>query len=248
MRVALLGYGRMGREIEGILLERGHRVALRVAGPAPAREEGTWEGVEVAIDFSVPEAVLPHVRRCVAEGVSLVVGTTGWAERREKAEALAREGGIGFLHAPNFSLGATLFLRIAAEAARLLDGVEGYDAAVHEAHHRHKRDHPSGTARRLAEVVVARLGSKRGWTDRLPEGRAPDAGLLHVSVSRAGEIPGTHALLIEGSDDRIEIRHEARSRAGFARGAVLAAEWIRGRRGVFTLEDLLEPTPERERS
>lgn len=240
MNVALIGYGRMGREIEGVLEERSHRVAVRVHGPSPGTDEGSWEEVDVALDFSQPDAVLGNIRRCVEAGANLVVGTTGWSARQTEAETLAREGGIGFLHAPNFSLGAALFLRIATEAARFLDRIEGYDAAIYEAHHRGKRDHPSGTARRLAEQVVSEVRALRGWTDRLPEGSGPDEGLLPVAVTRAGEIPGTHALLLEGADDRIEIRHEARNRRGFARGAVHAAEWIRGRRGVFTLEDVLD--------
>jgi 4-hydroxy-tetrahydrodipicolinate reductase len=134
-----------------------------------------------------------------------------------------------------------LFFRLVRLAARLSDRLEGYDAYVLEAHHRRKQDHPSGTARRLAEILLAELSGKERWELRLREGPI-DPAVLQVSAVRAGEIPGTHTVGLEGLDDRIEVRHEARGRAGFARGAVAAAEWIRGRSGIFTLDDMLEET------
>lgn len=242
--LALFGAGRMGREVEAVALERGHRIALRLDRASNPDGAGiTPEALgdaRVAIDFTTGGSVLPNVRAAAAAGIGVVVGTTGWDADREAVETAVRQAGTGLLHAPNFSLGMLLFMRIVDEAARLVDGVGGYDVHLWEAHHRHKADHPGGTARRLAESLVARLGGKRSWDASLPPGEPVDPETLQVAVLRAGEIPGTHAVGVEGPDDRIEIRHEARSRRGFARGAVLAAEWLAGRSGVFTLDDLLE--------
>ncbi len=255
LSLALLGGGRMGREVAGAARSRGHSIVLVVGGdgvgpdtPAPiprldSPEPLVRSGARVAIDVSVAGAVEGHVRHCAAAGVDLVVGTTGWEPRREAVIRSVEESGIGLLEAPNFSLGVNLFFRIVAEAARLIEGPgrEGeYDAVLHEAHHRHKVDHPGGTARRLAEIVVERLSTKERWSHELPSTGAVDPATLQVGVTRAGEIPGMHTLSFEGPDDRIELRHEARGRGGFARGAVMGAEWIRGRPGVFSMEDLLD--------
>lgn len=250
MNIALLGTGRMGRAVEEAALARGHHITLRVDGSASRSGGGVardaLEAVDVAIDFSVGGAVARHVEACAAAGVDVVVGTTGWEPDRERVERAVLEAGIGLVHAPNFSIGVHVFARIVAEAARTLDGLEGaggHDVALHETHHRHKRDHPSGTARRLADLLVEALRAKTAWSAALPPSGAPaEPDLLQVSVSRVGETPGTHAVVIDGPDDRIELVHEARGRGGFARGAVTAAEWIRGRPGVFTMDDVLSST------
>jgi 4-hydroxy-tetrahydrodipicolinate reductase len=243
MKILVVGTGRMGREVEAIATERGHTVTARLGRAENQEGRGitpdTLSGASVAIDFTTADAVLPTVRAATELGISVVVGTTGWEADRTAVEAVVREAGTGLLHAPNFSLGMLLFMRLVEEAARLVDRVEGYDAHLWEAHHRHKVDHPGGTARRLADLLVEALGSKDRWQVELPSGRAVDPRILQVAVHRAGEIPGLHAVALEGPDDRIELRHEARSRRGFARGAVLAAEWLEGRSGIFTLDDLL---------
>lgn len=256
--IALLGFGRMGREVARIARERGHRIVLVVGGPTDAEPHAAPprhvhrlsdaptladSGARVAIDFSVAEAVPDHARLCAEASVDLVIGTTGWDARRDEVYRTVRGAGIGLLEAPNFSLGVNLFFRIVAEAARLMDGPgrEGdFDVGLFEAHHRHKVDHPSGTARRLAEIVVERMARKSDWSDRLPDAGAVDPSVLQVAVQRTGEIPGVHTVSFESADDRIELRHEARGRSGFARGAVIGAEWIRGRSGVFSMEDVLD--------
>jgi 4-hydroxy-tetrahydrodipicolinate reductase len=243
MKLALFGTGRMGRETEAVALERGHEVTARLDRASNEGGRGitpdALRGARVAVDFTTAASVLPNVRAAAAAGVAVVVGTTGWEAERAEVERAVGEAGTGLLHAPNFSLGMLLFLRVVEEAARLADGVEDYDVHLWEAHHRHKTDHPGGTARRLAETLVRRLSGKRRWETDLPPGRAMDPETLQVAVLRAGEIPGTHGVALEGPDDRIELRHEARSRRGFARGAVLAAEWLEGRSGIFTLDHLL---------
>lgn len=243
MKLLLLGYGRMGRAVEAIARERGHEItAVLDAAENPDGAGITDEalaGARVAIDFTTPATVLPNVRRAAALGVNVVVGTTGWEDDRPAVEAAVREAGTGLLHAPNFSIGMLLFTRIVSEAARLMDRVDAYDVHLAEAHHRHKTDHPSGTARRLIEVLLAEVRRKERWSMELAAGAAVDPETLQVSVTRAGEIAGIHTVAFDGPDDRIILRHEAAHRTGFARGAVLAAEWLEGRSGLHTMTHLM---------
>lgn len=253
MKIVLMGYGRMGRAVEERARERGHRILLRTgrggepAGPA-SREVGGGEGegpapeaalreADVAIDFSVGEAVPDNVARAAGAGLDVVVGTTGWEAREDEVRRTVEEAGTGLLRAPNFSLGAQLFYRLAETAASLVGALGSYDVHVVEIHHRHKRDHPSGTARRLADLLVGALRDKVRWAEGPTD---PDeTETLEVTSVRAGEAAGLHLVGLDGPDDRIEIRHEARGRGGFARGAVEAAEWLHGRSGWFTLDDVL---------
>jgi 4-hydroxy-tetrahydrodipicolinate reductase len=245
MRIALVGYGRMGRAVEQASVARGHEVVARIDLADNPDGRGivaeTLNGADVAVEFSVPEAAPANITALAACGSDVVSGTTGWYDRLEEVRAAVKAADSGLIYAPNFSLGMQLFFRLVRLAARLSDRLEGYDAYVLEAHHRRKQDHPSGTARRLAEILLAELSGKERWELGLREGPI-DPAVLQVSAVRAGEIPGTHTVGLEGLDDRIEVRHEARGRAGFARGAVAAAEWIRGRSGIFTLDDMLEET------
>ena len=238
LRVALVGYGRMGHAVEAVALEAGHEVVARLDQGDPL-DRDSLAGADVAIDFTLPEAAVPNVRAVSAAGVDMVVGTTGWYERLDEVEAAVREAGTGLIWAPNFSLGVQLVFRAARSLGRLVDALETYDVHVTETHHRHKVDHPSGTARRLADILVETLEEKARWAEGPPEA-APDRDVLWVTSVRAGEVPGTHVVGVEGPDDRIELRHEARGRTGFARGAVAAAGWIRGRAGVHTIDDMLD--------
>jgi len=237
VKITLVGYGRMGHAIEAIALERGHEISARVDLDDEPDYEGRTAG-DVAIEFTHAEAVVENVRRIAAAGMDLVVGTTGWYGRLDEVRATVERAGTGLVYAPNFSVGVHVLFRVAAHLGRLVGRLDEYDVHVQEAHHRHKVDHPSGTARYLAELLVDSIGGKERWAEGPPEGAA-DPGTLWVSTIRAGEVPGTHVVAAEGPDDRIELRHEARGRAGFARGAVAAAEWIRGRSGVFTVNDML---------
>ena len=244
MKIALLGYGRMGKAVEEVALDRGHQVVARldadgVGDDGSSRRKALTEA-DVAIDFSIPGAVRRNVESAAAAGVNLVVGTTGWEEDQEAVETAVREARVGLLHAPNFSLGVNLFLRVVKEAARILDPFDELDVHLMEAHHRHKVDHPGGTARRLAEILVDSSSRKEGWSRELPREGAVDPATLQVAVVRAGEVFGTHSVGFDGTTDRIELRHEARGRRGFAHGSVVGAEWIRGREGVFSMEDFLQ--------
>ena len=242
MKLALLGVGRMGQAVQALAPERGHQVVAWL--DSRSHEEGLGmtallaSEAAVAIDFSVPAAVVDNVREATSVGLDVVVGTTGWYERLDEVREIVEKSGKGLVYAPNFALGVQAFFRIARAAARLAERMDDYDVHVAETHHRHKIDHPSGTARRLTDLILEELTRKESWAENLGSGPV-DPAVLNVAVTRAGEAPGTHVLGLEGPDDRIEIRHEARGRSGFARGALQAAEWVRGRVGLFTLDDLM---------
>lgn len=241
MKIALVGYGRMGKAVEAQAEARGHDVVARldrhVLRGSSEDIAGHLRGADAAIDFTVGPLVPKVVRAAAQAGTSLATGTTGLDG--EAYRAMREAEGIGIVHGPNFSIGVHLYFRLVETAARLMDRVGGYDAHVHEAHHRHKRDHPSGTGVRIADLLVEELGDKARWAAGAPDGPA-DPGTLYVTSTRAGEIPGTHTVGFEGAHDGIELVHNAYGRAGFASGAVRAAEWIHGRTGVFTFTEVMD--------
>ncbi len=242
MNLALMGCGRMGKVVEALAPRLDHTVVAWVDSTSHREGLGVAamlaSGAEVAIDFTTADAVVENVRAATGVGLDVVVGTTGWYDRLAEVEGIVEASGRGLIYAPNFSLGVQLFARLARHAARLAERAGDYDVHVSEAHHRHKADHPSGTAVRLAQGLVDELSGKDRWSAGLPEGPV-DPSVLQVSVVRAGEEPGTHTVGLDGPDDRIELRHRARDRAGFARGALAAAEWIRGRPGLYTLDHMM---------
>jgi 4-hydroxy-tetrahydrodipicolinate reductase len=243
MKLALVGYGKMGRTVESVALESGHEVVARIdptlgTGDIDAKTLG---GADIAIEFTVPGAAVDNITALAAAGVDTVVGTTGWHERLGEATAAVNGAGTGMVHAANFSLGINLFFRLARVAAKMADALSEYDVHIREVHHRHKIDHPSGTAITLADILIEELARKESWSATLPDGE-PHHKVLYVASERVGATAGSHLLGLEGPDDRIELRHEARTRGGFARGAIAAAEWIRGKSGVFTLDDMLAET------
>lgn len=219
----------MGRLIAELASEHGATVVLRLDGSNNGGGSGltrtALRETDVAIDFSTPAAVMSgNLERLCELGIDTVVGTTGWDEQRAELLAHARRSGIGLLHGANFSVGVNAFYRIAAAAARTLARCDGYDLAAFESHHRGKRDAPSGTALRLLDEVRA-----AGWT-----------GEIDVTSQRTGHVPGTHELRWDSAADTVQIRHTARSRAGFARGALAAAHWIHGRSGVYDFAECWE--------
>ncbi|MYH53828.1 MAG: dihydrodipicolinate reductase [Gemmatimonadetes bacterium] len=229
LRIALVGQGRMGRLVEELASEHGFAVVLRLDGSNNRGGAGLTRAAlhetDVAIDFSTPAAVMSgNLERLCDLGIDTVVGTTGWDDRRAEILALARRSGIGLVYGANFSVGVNAFYRIAAAAARTLARCDGYDLAAFESHHRGKRDAPSGTALRLLDEVRA-----AGWS-----------GEIDVTSQRTGHVPGTHELQWDSAADTVQIRHTARSRAGFARGALAAAQWIHGRSGVYDFAECWE--------
>ena len=243
MKLGLLGLGRMGQAVELAALEPGHEVVVRYdpglvepeveLGPLLAKERP-----EVLIDFTTAEAVPESVREAVAAGIPIVVGTTGWIESLPEVREMVTDGGGALLHAANFSVGVALFTRLVEEAAGLLSRFPEYDPYLLEHHHRGKSDVPSGTAVGLSETMLASLTRKGRVLAEPPDGEI-DPEALHVVSLRAGHAFGTHEVGFDGEADRIVLRHEARGRQGFAKGAILAAEWLLGRTGVFTFDDFL---------
>jgi 4-hydroxy-tetrahydrodipicolinate reductase len=240
VKLALIGYGRMGHAVEAAAGARKHEIVARL-DQGDTIDRKTLAGAQVAIDFTLPTEVVDNARRVGDAGVDLVIGTTGWYDRMDEVGTAVRTAGIGCVWSPNFSLGVQLFLRLAAAAGKLADALDEYDVYVHEAHHRHKVDHPSGTALKLADVLLGSLSRKSSWRESPPQGaeRPVDPDVLWVSVTRAGEIPGIHEVGLEGPADSIVLRHTARGRDGFARGAVAGAEWVHGRKGFFSVDEML---------
>lgn len=228
MRVLLLGHGRMGRLVEGLAPEFGATITAVATreNAAAAIAEGAPGSVDVAIDFTVADAVPQNLPLLAARGINVVIGTTGWGAHEPALRQLVQDRGIGVLAAANFSLGLNLFQLVAEEAARRFAHHASYGAWIHELHHAAKKDAPSGTALQLKKAMEG-----AGYT------RAID-----VSSTRAGSIPGTHTIGFDGPSDTITLTHTVRDRAVFARGALEAARWLIGRRGWFTMRDMLETT------
>ncbi|HYO12559.1 MAG TPA: dihydrodipicolinate reductase C-terminal domain-containing protein [Thermoanaerobaculia bacterium] len=234
-RLALVGYGKMGRLVEQLAPEHGFEVTLRLDGKSNAGGAGltaeSVRSVEVAVDFSVPAAVPESVERLAALGVPMVVGTTGWGEHLPRVrEAVERNGGA-LVHGANFSVGVQVFYRLAEMAARLLAEEESYDAWLYEIHHKRKKDAPSGTL-----LEIRRTMERAGW-------RRP----LDVASNRAGAVPGTHQIGFDAEADTITLEHRARSRAGFAHGALRAARWVLGRKGTYEFSEIWEEIIHRQK-
>ncbi len=227
-RLALLGYGKMGRMLEDLAPAQGFAVALKLDGKSNSGGSGltaaALRGIEVAIDFSVPGAVAANVERLADLGVPVVVGTTGWQNELPRLRAHVEERGAGLLYGANFSVGVQVFYRLAKTAARLLAGVESYDAWLYEIHHRMKKDAPSGTLKEIQRVLTT-AGYDRP---------------IDVASNRAGAIPGTHQIGFDSEADTILLEHRARNRSGFAQGALRAARWMLGRRGVYEFSTVWE--------
>lgn len=224
MKLALLGYGKMGKMVEQAALARGHQIVL-IHNKTNAKPIDLSEA-DLCIDFSHPDCVLTHIKLAADYKKNIIVGTTGWDQSFPVVDQLVKKAGIGLLYAPNFSIGVHLFLKVVAEAAKLISQFNDYDVALLESHHRKKVDSPSGTAKALVNVLLKEMKNKK-------------QDQLQVASLRCGSIPGNHSIIFDSAVDTITLSHEARSREGFASGAVLAAEWLLGKKGLFSLEDLL---------
>lgn len=224
MRIALFGHGAMGRVLEESARAAGHEIGAIFTSANAADARRRLPGHVVAIDFSAPDGVLGHVESSVAAGVPLVQGTTGWQRDEARVRDVVRAGGGALVYGANLSIGVNLFYRLVAGAARLFSPGQGYDPFIEEAHHARKRDAPSGTALVLQAILCRELG----------------VATVPIASTRAGGIPGTHRVGFDSAADQVQLVHTARSRAGFAAGALLAAGWIVGRRGMFAFPDVLD--------
>lgn len=236
MRIALIGYGKMGKMIKEVAEQRGHDVLLKIN--IENLEDFTAENMaqaDVAIEFTAPESAYDNVIRCIDFGVPVVSGSTGWNDKLPDAKDYCMQRGGTFLHASNFSIGVNIFFEVNKMLARLMASQPDYDVSLKEIHHTQKKDAPSGTAVTLAEQVIANLPRKQSWVNH--ESYHPEK--LTIISERVDPAPGTHHVKYTSEVDDIEIIHTAHSRKGFALGAVLAAEFIAGKKGVFTMQDVL---------
>ena len=230
MKIALLGYGRMGKAIENIAKNRGHEIVAKIDKD---QIEGTLEHANVAINFSIPDAAVNNIFSALSLKIPVVCGTTGWLEDLKKVTDFTTKNDTAFLYASNFSIGVNLFFKLNEQLAKMMNNQSEYKVNIEEIHHIHKLDAPSGTAITLAEGIIENSKSS-DWslsTDKSDE--------IQIDAIREGEVPGTHTVTYESSIDAISIKHEAHNREGFALGAVVAAEWIVGKKGIFKMSDVL---------
>ena len=233
MKIALFGYGKMGKEIEQIALQRGHEIVLKI-------NEGEQYDIsiaDIAIDFSVPNAALSNIVSCFRNNVPVISGTTGWLDDFDKAIDVCKENNGSFIYASNFSIGVNIFFELNKQLAKMMSSQEEYSINVEEIHHTKKLDTPSGTAITLAEGIINNT-SKRDW--QLKERQTQiNAETILIEAKRVPDVPGTHIISYESQIDSIEIKHTAHNRKGFALGAVIAAEWLNNKIGIYTMKDVL---------
>lgn len=260
MKLAIIGYGKMGKAVEKIARERGHEIVavINVENTADIRS-AEFRSADVAIEFTEPSQAAANIKAAAEEGVNVVCGTTGWYDAKAEVDEAVKAAGTALLAATNFSIGVYVFSRINRELARLMTRLTDYHPSLTETHHIHKLDYPSGTAVTLAEGIVESNGRIDGWkcngcihnNQDVMEvmGEVSEAGhsrdetpdnVLPVLAIREDEVPGTHTIAWESDIDTIEITHEAHSRRGFALGAVVAAEWLAGKKGIFTIDECLD--------
>ena len=230
MKIALLGYGKMGKVIEKIATDRGHEIVVR------KDQNNNFDGLEnadVAIDFSVPNSAVANISQCLTNGIPVISGTTGWLAAYPDMVSLCEAKNGGFIYASNFSLGVNVFFELNDYLAKMMATLKQYNVSIEEIHHTQKLDAPSGTAITLAEGVI-KNSDYVNWTLE-----TPISNEIHIDAKRVENVPGTHSIFYDSEVDQIQIKHTAHSREGFALGAVVAAEWLCNKKGVFTMKDVL---------
>jgi len=246
MKIALLGYGKMGKIIEKIALDRKHEIVLKIS--SNNQHELTAENLQMAdaiIEFSTPGTVLDNINTCLDAGVPVVVGTTGWYNMMADVKQKCEEKNSTLLYGTNFSVGVNIFFHVNKILAKLMNKYPYYDVQVEEIHHTQKLDSPSGTAITIAEGITENLDAKKGWVNILTTDDAADddnvpADQLLIESLRIENVPGTHTVIYDSEVDSIEFKHTAHNRSGFALGAVLAAEWIQDKKGFYSVEDMFD--------
>lgn len=231
MKIALLGYGKMGKTIERIALEKGHRIVFKSTS---SLAEGKLTDADIAIEFSTPESAVINISRCFESGIPVISGTTGWLEQYDEILKKCEACNGGFIYASNFSIGVNLFFNLNTYAAKLMSSWKDYTVGIEEIHHTQKKDAPSGTAISLAEDII-KNSAKKTW-------KLGDGSLEEVSIysQRIEDVKGTHIVSYTSEVDTISIKHQAHSRDGFAFGALLAAEWLHHKKGVYSMKDVLQ--------
>lgn len=242
MKLALIGYGKMGKMIESIALDRNHEIVLII--DQNNADQLTTENIrkaDVAIEFSTPDSVLSNIDLCINAGVPLVVGTTGWYGHLQKVKDKCLAAGSTVMYGSNFSVGVNIFFQLNQQLAKMMNNFsDQYDVGMEEIHHIHKLDSPSGTAITIAEDIIEEFDKKTEWVDVKSDDEVTIHQPQHLIIEsyREGEVPGTHSVIYDSDVDRIEFKHVAHGRQGFALGAVLAAEWLMGRIGFFSVKEM----------
>lgn len=251
MKAAIIGHGKMGREIEKILLERGHCIGAVIdEANASELDAAHLVGIDVALEFTTPDAAYGNIRACIDAGIPVVSGTTGWTNRLEELRSYCREKNGALFYASNYCLGVNLMFRLNRRLARMMERFDAYDVRIEEIHHTQKKDAPSGTAITLAEGVISELHDKTAWvnyapgiehaTNRIETPADAAADQLEIRSVREGMVPGIHTVTYESADDILELKHTIKNRRTLAMGAVIAAEFLCGRQGVYSMDDLLK--------
>lgn len=237
MKIALIGYGKMGKTIEKIALERGHEIVsvIDVSNPEDFNS-AAFKSADVAIEFTVPSTALSNYMKCFEANVPVVSGTTGWLDRMDEVKEKCEKEGKTFFYASNYSIGVNIFFAVNSYLARIMNNFPSYNVRMTETHHIHKLDAPSGTAITLAEGILEQVDRKERWVLETEE-KSTD---LAIHAIREGEVPGIHEIIYDSEADYISIKHDAKSRAGFALGAVVAAEFTAGKKGFLGMKDLFK--------
>ncbi len=236
MKIAMIGYGKMGHTIEEIALAKGHEMPLKINHENLADFNAeNLKGIDVAIEFTTPSAAFDNLKVLFENKIPTVCGTTAWLDHKSEADKICKENDTAFLYASNFSVGVNLFFELNKQLATLMNNYPAYNASMEEIHHTAKLDAPSGTAVTLAEGLLEKLKAKDAWINEPTK----DAHTLSIISKREDPAPGTHSVSYDSAIDSIEIKHTAHSRTGFASGAVLAAEFLAGKKGIFTMRDVL---------
>jgi 4-hydroxy-tetrahydrodipicolinate reductase len=237
MKIIISGYGKMGKEIEKAALSRGHAILAKLDTPDDwSQQSRLISQADIIIDFSTPAAVVTNIRRCFDLHLPVVTGTTGWDKDTDTVKKWCADEHQALFFASNYSLGIYMMNSLTGHLSRLIDRLEDYEISIEEIHHIHKLDSPSGTAIRLAETILGNVKRKKNWVNR----RRESTEELEIMSVREDEIPGVHTVCCESGSDKLVVRHEAKGRQGFATGAVMAAEWLKGRKGFFGMKDMLD--------
>lgn len=236
MKIAIIGYGKMGKMIEQLASDQGHEIVLKVGSQNQDQlQSDQLQRADVAIEFSRPESAFNNISSCINSGIPVISGTTGWLDQKAEIEKLCTEKNGAFLYASNFSIGVNIFFSINETLARIMNQYPDYAPEIEEIHHTQKLDAPSGTGITLAESLIENIPHKTSWINSPTE----QADQLSIISKRIDKVPGTHIVSYKSAIDTIEIKHVAHSREGFARGAILASEWIVGKQGSFSMKDVL---------
>lgn len=237
MKIALYGYGKMGKEIEKIAVSRGHSISLKIdINNANTITSADLKSCDAIIEFSTPHSVIPNMLKCFESGTPVVVGTTGWYDKADEMKKICKEKNACLFYASNFSIGVNIFFKVNEYLAKLMNNYESYNVSIEEIHHIHKLDAPSGTGLSLANQILGNYSKKTKWVNT----ETNKENELAIISKREGEVPGTHIIRYQSVIDDIEITHTAHNRQGFALGAVLAAEFVKGKKGIYGMNELMK--------